>query len=233
MTGARAEARPDRAMRHAFPGLYVTLVSIVVALAIEGVVTRLSDLLPALSFDLRTLVIALQVFFVVWLASLMWWVSSRWITTIPWPFSIFDGLSLMLLLLAFHLTTEAIGVSFARWCLYTGVFGLAISYTYRTNGRRGLGYTGRSSGVADAHRVPTALVAATGAPLLLIGILTERAELRLGWQLAVVLATLLLTVVFARSDYTVWRRAAEEPSVFEADEEASERSATGGEREPR
>ncbi len=102
-------------LRKQFPALYITLVSVVIALAIESLLGRLDEP-PSFGTGWARAVLFTQVASLVMIAAMFWWISARWVSTIPWRFRFFDGLSQLLMLIGLH-----------RMSIVGGVFGLELS----------------------------------------------------------------------------------------------------------
>ncbi len=211
------DTQPESAeakLRRQFPALYITLVSIVIALAIEGLLGRLGEL-ESLGVGAARAVLFAQVGVVLLIASLLWWVSARWVTTIPWPFGFSDGFSMIALLIVFHIVTRSIANDFGHWLLSLGVFGLATSFVYLLNGQRGLRVNGHSGSVRRRHGVAGAAVGAIGLVCTLLAAVGGGAWAPPG-QLVLALGIGVATIAFAYLDYRVWRLACAEPERADA-----------------
>ena len=203
------------ALRKNFPTLYITLVSIVVALAVEGLLSRLADL-DGPTGVLAQAVLLGQISIFIFIAAVFWWISARWVITIPWRFGFFDGLSMIVLLVAFHYVSQTIGADFANWITSFGVFAIAGGALYRWNGLRGIRHTARSPALAGLHRLPSAIPVITGVLLVASRPWGHTLNASPELQLAVVLATAALCAAFAYADYVIWNRASAEPGRFDA-----------------
>ncbi len=208
----REEQPAERALRKQFPALYVTLVSIVIALAIEGLLSRMGDI-DWSSFELLHFLIVAQALQFIMLASVMWWISTRWVTIAPWPFGIFDGFSMLMLLVGLWVVGRSIGASFNLWFGALAIFAMSAAFVYRFNGHRGIKHTGRSESVAKAHRIPTVFLFVSGFVFLIISMVVG--ELSVYSKLAVVGLSYAVTLTLAYADYWVWRKIAAEPGRFD------------------
>ena len=210
----RKETPSEAALRKQFPTLYITLVSILIALAVEGLLGRLSSLSGDGSRAAVSLLV-LQVSHFILIAATFWWISARWVTTVPWRFGFFDGLTTILLLVAFHFVSQSIGLSIQQWMVSFGVLAVGSSFAYRFNGRRGIEYTERSRELAKLHLVPTSIAAATGLGLLLGALLMRGSELGTTAGIVILVVTVAVTSAFAYADYWIWHKVANEPGRFD------------------
>lgn len=190
------------ALDQQFPMLYITLVSMVIALSAERLLSRMSEM--AFSLSLEGLVILLQCGYSIILAALLWWVSSRWVTTIGWRFRFFDGLSMFMMLIGFDLVAGFIGNNFSYWLLTLGVFVVGSGLMYRYNGLEGMRMRGLSDEIVDLHVKPTRIMIAFGVVLLVSGIAVPWDSASGFVQLGAISLTYLTTWVFGRSDLAVW-----------------------------
>ena len=214
MSDLQPETTAEISLRKSFPSLYITLVSIVVALAVEGLLGRIGEL-GELGWNLSSFVLYSQMAHFVWTASMFWWIAARWVTTIPWPFGMFDGLSMILMLIGLYLLSQSIGGPFAGWLLIMGLFAFAGAFVYRFNGARGIRLTGRSEQTAKLHLVPTVFSGLTGLGCSLLALIADVSAWSPVYQLLVVDLILILTVVFTYLDYWIWNRASQEPGNFD------------------
>lgn len=209
-----AELPADALLRKHFPTLYITLVSIVIALAIEGVLSRL-NFLTETADGLSLAVLILQMSHFVFTAAVFWWISARWVTTVPWKFGFFDGLSLMVLLIMFHYLSQAIGVSFMQWVLGFGLLAFGSSFVYRFCGRRGIEHTGRSARLARRHLVPSSIPFFAAIFLAIVYWTLDGQEPGHWGQFIVVAISFLMTIALALADYWIWRQVSAEPGRFD------------------
>ena len=209
-----AESPADALLRQHFPTLYITLVSIVIALAIEGVLSRL-NFLTETADGMSLAVLVLQLSHFVFTAAMFWWIAARWVTTVPWKFGFFDGLSLMVLLMMFHYVSQAIGVSFMRWMFGFGVLAFGSSFVYRFNGRRGIEHTGRSDKVSNRHLIPSAVPLIAALFLAIVYLLLDGQEPGQRGQILIVAFTFAFTIALAIADLWIWRQVSAEPGRFD------------------
>ncbi len=195
----------DAALRRAFPGLYITLVSIVIALAIEGLLGRLDEL-GSWGRGTARVVLVMQVVHIVCTASLFWWVSARWVTSVPWPFGVFDGFSTIIMLISFHYLSQSVGGSFSEWLAIFGIFSLLVAFAYGLNGHRGL-VVNRRTDVDAQLLIPTGIAIGNGVAMLALA-WWFRAGSSGSQQIAILVFVLLQLAAFGLADYRVWVRAA-------------------------
>lgn len=195
------------ALDQQFPMLYITLVSMVIALSAERLLSRMSDM--TFSISLEGLVILLQCGYSIILAALLWWVSSRWVSTIGWRFRFFDGLSMFMMLIGFDLVAGFIDNNFGYWLLTLGIFVVGSGLMYRYNGLEGMRMRKVSKEIVDLHVKPTYIMIAFGAVLLVIGIFVPWEATSSAIQLVVIALAYGMTWVFGKFDLAVWEVAAE------------------------
>ena len=78
--------RPETELRKHFPTVYLTLISILVALAVESLLGRIDELQSLFVFSPVGFLHWLQISLVLLVSALFWWVIARWATTLPWAF---------------------------------------------------------------------------------------------------------------------------------------------------
>ena len=81
----------QRELRKHFPTVYLTLISILVALAVEGLLERMDQIRPLFVLSATVILLWTQILLVLAIAALFWWVIARWASTLPWAFGFFDA----------------------------------------------------------------------------------------------------------------------------------------------
>lgn len=201
------ESNSEKALARQFPMLYITLVSIVIALAVERLLGHVSDL--GLRADFASLIVILQCAQFILITAVFWWVSTRWVSTIPWKFSFFDSASMLMMLIGLDLMRAAVGTNFSNWLLVFGFYSAANGYVYRKNGRNGMILKNISVDIVHAHLLPTRIMYVSSAVYLSLGLMWAQLEPGEIWQLPVVVLTLANISLLGVTDYRVWHRAVE------------------------
>ena len=209
-----AENPGEKELREHFPTLYITLVSIVVALAVEGLLGRLGSLSENIT-GLAYVLLILQIAHYIFTASIFWWISTRWVATVPWPFGILDGISMIGLLVVFFYVSQSIGTSFNLWLLSFGILAISSGILYRYNGRRGIEHTGRSARLSKLHLLPSTIPLLIGLPLIWGWYLTRFVDPAYSIQIVIVTIAFAGTIALAWADLWIWREVSREPSRFD------------------
>lgn len=199
----------DQKLRKNFPAVYITMMSIIVALAAEELLTRLDGIETLFEFSGACLVIWTQSSLVLLLAALFWWVTVRWVVSIPWRFGFSDAIGPLVLLVAFHFFAAAVGTGASRWFGAQGLIAVGGSINYFVNARRAVLHSGLPS--ASSLRgllIPTAIGLAIGIIALVAAAFGAGRSLSVTMHLS--LNALLATgiVAFAITELRVWRHLA-------------------------
>ena len=200
----------DRQLRKNFPGVYLTMLSIVVALAAEGLLARLDEVEALFEISGANFLVWSQSSLVLLLAALFWWVTVRWVVSFPWRFGFSDAIGPLGMLLAFRVLVTAVGTGAGRWFGALGLIAVGGSIIYLVNARRGISLSGVASALSrTAFLIPTSIGVATGMAALVFGALGAGRSLSVAMQLlgnALVAAGI---VAFAVTEHRVWRRLAD------------------------
>jgi hypothetical protein len=195
---------PENELRKHFPTVYLALISILVALAVEGLLGRVGEL-PSLSMLSAEAVLQwLQISLVLLIAALFWWVIARWACTLPWAFGFFDALAPLVLLVLLHFLAHSVGSNPDRWFGALGAVAIGGSINYVFSARRAL----ESCSQTDAHGsllIPTGIAAGTGF-LAVVGAAMGLGQLSPGSQILLNTLVVAVVVVFSVSEYRFWHR---------------------------
>ncbi len=196
---------PENELRKHFPAVYLTLISILVALAVEGLLGRVSELPSLFVLSPATVLHWLQISLVLLVAALFWWVIVRWATTLPWGFGFFDALAPLVLLVFLHFFAHSVAGSADRWFGAIGLVSIGGAVNYSYSARRALALVSQ----AESQRsilLPAGIVGVVG----LLSVVVATVGLgEISVILQIFLNTLVLAVIFAFgfSEYRFWRRA--------------------------
>lgn len=105
-------------LKQQFPAVYVTLISIIVALAVERLFSRLGSFGMPLGGDGAALLVWLQAFAVFQLAVCMWFLASLFVITFRWVLRFSDSVGPFALLFLLNLLISSIGAETAHHWLY-------------------------------------------------------------------------------------------------------------------
>jgi hypothetical protein len=191
-------------LRRHFPTIYLTLISILVALAIEGLLERMYEL-PSLYLLSSSSVLAwLQISIVLSIAALFWWVIARWASTLPWVFGFFDALAPLVLLVVLHILADSVGTNADRWFGALGAVAIGGSINYAVSARRALALSAQ----ADARSsvlFPAAIPAGVGI-VAIVGTAIGLGALGTGSQILLNTAVIGVLVVFSVAEFRFRKR---------------------------
>ena len=195
---------PENELRKHFPTVYLTMISILVALAIEGLLGRIDELPHLFVLSPSSILNWLQISIVLLIAALFWWVIARWASTLPWTFGFFDALAPLALLMVLHFLSQSVGASADQWFGALGIVAIGGSVNYVVSARRALA----DSSQAGARRqlfVPAAIPASVG----LLAIVASSVGLDgIGTGIQILLNAAVVGVVagFSVAEYRFWNR---------------------------
>jgi hypothetical protein len=199
----------DQKLRKNFPAVYVTMMSIIVALAAEELLARLDRIETLFEFSGACLVIWTQSSLVLLLAALFWWVTVRWVVSIPWRFGFSDAIGPLVLLVAFHFFAAAVGTSASRWFGAQGLIAVGGSINYFVNARRAVLHFGLPSAPSlTALLIPTAYGLVIGIVALFVATLGSGRTLSVAMYLGLNALVAAGMAAFAITELRVWRHLA-------------------------
>jgi hypothetical protein len=196
----------DHELRRHFPTVYLTLISILVALAVEGLLGRIGELPNIFVFSLSAILNWLQVSIVVLIASLFWWVIARWACTLPWAFGFFDAVAPLVLLMVLHFLAQSVGANPNRWFAALGVVAIGGAANYLFSARRALP---SSSGARRQVLFPATIPASIGL-LAILGSVFGLGGVSTGVQIFLNTGVVAVVVAFSMAEYRFWSRAVSE-----------------------
>jgi hypothetical protein len=200
----------DIELRRNFPAVYVTMLSIVVALAAEGLLAKLDGIDTLFEISGASLLIWTQGALVLVLAALFWWVTVRWAVSFPWRFGISDALGPLGLLVAVHFLVTAIGTGGGRWFGAQGLIAAGGSIIYLANARRAIALSGFPDAPSrTALLIPATIGVVSGMAALVAGAIDAGRSFSMTAHL--VLNALLAAgiVAFAVTEHRIWRHFAD------------------------
>ena len=195
-------------LRKNFSTVYLTLISILVALAVEGLLARMDELPSLYVLSSSSVLSWLQISIVLSIAALFWWVIARWATTLPWAFGFFDALAPLVLLVVLHILADSVGTKSDQWFGALGVVASGGSINYTVSARRAL----TLSSQADARSsvlLPAAIPAGIGL-LAILGSAIGLGALSIGFQIVLNSAVVGVVAAFSVAEYRFWKRIATE-----------------------
>jgi hypothetical protein len=186
--------------------VYLTLLSIVVALAAEGLLNRLDQIEALFDLNSNSLLIWAQSLLSLLLAAVFWWVAVRWVGALPWRFGFFDSIGPLALLVAFHFLVASVGASAGRWFASLGLISVAGSIIYVINARRAISL--RAPSLHSQRTMilrPAGVGVATGLASVLVGAVATGQSLGPGVQLVLNGVVAAGLVAFAIMEHRVWQ----------------------------
>lgn len=195
----------DSELQKHFPTIYLTLVSILVALAVESLLGRMAQIPTLFVASANGVLHWLQISLVLLVSAQFWWVIARWATTLPWAFGFFDAIAPLVLLVLLHFFAHSVAGSPDRWFGTFGVVSLGGAVNYAYSARRALALASQ----ADSNRqvlVPAG-IAGTAGLLGAAGGAIGIGEVGVGLQIFVNLVVLVVVFLFGFSEYRVWSKA--------------------------
>lgn len=192
-------------LRRHFPTVYLTLISILVALAVEGLLERMDQIETLFVPSAPTFLLWIQITIVLALAAIFWWVIARWASTLPWSVGFFDALMPLLLLVVFHFLAGSIGASATRWFAALGLISIGGALNYLVSALRALG---ARDDVPDRAWLlaPTAVGLGGGVGFFALSIFAARRDPGVGLQIVLNSLGAVLLVVFSMLEYRAWTR---------------------------
>jgi len=191
-------------LRKHFPTVYLTLISILVALAVEGLLERMYELPSLYVLSSSSVLTWLQISIVLEIAALFWWVIARWASTLPWVFGFFDALAPLVLLVVLHILAHSVGTNSDQWFGALGAVAIGGSINYAVSARRAL----TLSAQADARNsvlIPAAIPAGVGV-LAILGSAIGLAALSTGFQIVLNITVVGVIVAFSVAEFRFWKR---------------------------
>lgn len=196
----------DQALRQHFPSVYLTLISILIALAIETLLGKLAGFEGLFVWSGARAVVWGQAGLILLIAALYWWVAVRWVCSIPWPFSFFDTVGSFGLLVALHFLVTFVGSQSGDWFVALGLMSLASWGFYFINTLRAAVATGRDlARVTRETAKPVAIGFAVGLPLVVVGGMTVGGSLSAGVIVTLNLIVFAVIVGSMPLEYRAWR----------------------------
>ena len=196
---------PQDVLREHFPTVYLTLISILVALAVEGLLERIDELPQLFVVSPSAILSWLEISIVLSIAALFWWVIARWASTFPWAFAFFDALAPLVLLMALHFLAQSVGRSPDRWFAALGVVAIGGSVNYVVSAWRALGYASHTA-TRRQVLVPAAIPASIGL-LAILGSAVGFGSISTALQIFLNAAVVGVVIGFAIAEYRFWSRA--------------------------
>jgi hypothetical protein len=199
---------PENELRKHFPTVYLTLISILVALAVESLLDRMHELPHLLTFSSSAILNWIQITIVLLIAALFWWVIARWASTLPWVFGFFDALAPLVLLVVLHFLAQSVGTSPDQWFGALGVVAIGGSVNYAVSARRALTFSSQTH--ARSHIFILAAIPSSIGLLAIVGSAIGLGELGAGFQIFLNTIFVGVVVIFSVAEYRFWKRTASE-----------------------
>jgi hypothetical protein len=191
-------------LRKHFPTVYLTLISILVALAVEGLLERINELPQLFAMSPSAILYWLEISIVLSIAALFWWVIARWVFTFPWVFGFFDALAPLILLMVLHFLAQSVGATPDRWFAALGVVAIGGAVNYVVSAWRALAFTSRAG--ARWKVVYPAAIPATVGLLAVLGSSVGFGSISTGFKIFVNALVVGVVIAFSAAEYRFWAR---------------------------
>ena len=197
---------PENELRKHFPTVYLTLISILVAIAVEGLLERMHELPHLFAFSSSAILDWIQITIVLLIAALFWWVIARWASTIPWAFGFFDALAPLVLLVVLHFLAQSVGTRPDQWFGALGVVAIGGSVNYAVSACRSLTFSSQTH--ARSYIFILAAIPSSIGLLAIVGSAIGLGELGAEFQIFLNTIVVGVVIVFSVAEYRFWKRTA-------------------------
>lgn len=199
---------PENELRKHFPTVYLTLISILIALAVESLLDRMHELPHLFTFSSPAILNWIQITIVLLIAALFWWVIARWASTLPWASGFFDALAPLVLLVVLHFLAQSVGTSPDQWFGALGAVAIGGSVNYTVSARRAVTLSSQTH--ARSYIFIVAAIPSSIGLLAIVGSAIGLGELGAGFQIFLNTIVVGVVVVFSVAEYRFWKRTTSE-----------------------